>query len=99
LRLRERQVSIDPDTQQYIDALAALMTGVDKMWQAALWHLRFHADKIGEPIMGSAYTTTITLNKTMPVVSVLYKLSEDTVQVLAVEIESFSQATEPSSKL
>ena len=97
MKLRERQVSVDPDTQQYIDALAAIMDGVDKMWQATLWHLRFQADKIGEPLIGSAYTTTILLNKSMPVVSVLYKLSEDTVHVLAVEIESHSQIAKPTS--
>ena len=80
-------MSVDPDTQQYIDALAALMDGVDKMWQATLWHLRFRADVIGDPLIGSAYTTTVMFNRSMPVVSVLYKLSEETVKVLAVEIE------------
>ena len=93
MELRERQVTVDPDLQQYVDALAVLMDGVQKMWQATLWQLRFHADRIGEPLMGSAYTTTIILNKSMPVVSVLYKMSEDSVQVLAIEIETYDRAT------
>jgi len=49
------------------------------------------ADKFGEPLAGSTYIATGKINRCQPAMTIVYKLSEDTVRVIEFEFSAGEQ--------
>lgn len=87
LRLRRRLVTVAADVAQYIETVTPLYRGFGQTWTDILWTLEHRADQIGEPLAGSSHIAIVTLNPWQPTVTLVYKLSEDTVHVTDCEFK------------
>ena len=87
MRLRARRVTVAADVATYIQTIAPLYQGFQTLWTGVLWTLEHRADEIGEPLAGSSHIAKVQLSPRQPIVTIVYKLSIDTVHVTDCDLD------------
>jgi hypothetical protein len=87
LRLRRRQVTAATDVASYIETITPLYPKFATLWTNVIWTLEHRADQIGEPLAGSSHIATVKLSADLPIVTLVFKLSEETVHITDCEFQ------------